>query len=336
MKFGYSTTCLEHDTGPRHPETADRIRAIRTQLQTAHGATFADPPPADRMTIEQVHDQAYVAEIREFSADGGGSWDADTVMSDGSWDAALASAGLAVWAAKNAIIPRDGSDIPFALGRPPGHHAVRDDAMGFCLFNNAAVAAQSLLESREATTVAIVDWDVHHGNGTQAIFLDRADVPYASIHEAGIYPGTGKIQEIGVDDGQGATMNIPLTAGAGTPAFVEAVEAALDPWLALWEPDVIIVSAGFDAHRHDPISRLNVTTEGFGMLTDRLRTIANREDAGLAFVLEGGYGLDTLSAGVEMVHQVCHGYEPVESDDDPRPADLGQIRAVRDAHGLGL
>lgn len=335
MKFGYSNTCHQHETGPRHPETADRIRAIRSQLQTAHGASFTDPRPASRETIEHVHDPAYVAELAEFCANGGGSWDADTTVSEGSWDAALTSAGMAIWAANESIVPRHGTSIPFALGRPPGHHAIRDDAMGFCLFNNAAVAAQATLDAGAAERVAIIDWDVHHGNGTQAIFLERADVAYASIHEKGIYPGTGKIEEIGIGDGLGATINVPLTAGAGTSAFVTAVEDAIDPWLASVAPDLLLISAGFDAHRHDPISRMNVTTEGFGVLTQRLCDIADRERANIAFILEGGYGLETLSAGVEMVHKVCHGYAPIAPEDSPRDVDIDQIDAVCEVHGLG-
>ena len=315
MKYGYSDTCLDHETGPRHPESPDRLRAIRRGLADAHGASYVEADPVARERVTAVHDEALVDALEQFCSRGGGNWDADTVASDGTWDAALTSAGLAEWACREALSSADGRETPFAVGRPPGHHAEADEAMGFCFFNNAAVAAQSVIDDGEADRVAIFDWDVHHGNGTQDIFYDQGEVFYASIHEDGLYPGTGDIEETGDGDGKGTTMNVPFRPGTTTAAYLAALEDLIGPALAEFDPDVLLVSAGFDAHEHDPISRMRVSTEGFGCLTGSVRSIAAETGASLAFVLEGGYGLDTLSDSVRKVHEVFDGYDPMGPDE---------------------
>ena len=317
MRFGYSERCLEHDTGERHPENPDRLRAIRRGLTKRHGVEYAEADPAEKAAITAVHDAGYVDELESFVADGGGSWDPDTVASDGTWDAALTAAGLAQWAAREAIDGASGRQTPFAIGRPPGHHAVTGDAMGFCFFNNAAVAAQTVLDEGLADRVAIFDWDVHHGNGTQDIFYDRGDVFYASIHEDGLYPDTGALDETGEGEGEGTTANLPLAAGAGDADYLYAVDEAVAPAVDRFDPDLVLVSAGFDAHRHDPISRMRVSSEGYALLTDRIRTLASDVDAADAYVLEGGYGLDTLAEGVAMVHETYDGRTPVDTDEEP-------------------
>ena len=314
MKIGYRDVCLDHDTGPRHPESPDRLRAIRRALSTCHNVEYVEADLASKAAVEAVHTQGYIDEIESFCADGGGNWDADTVAVEATWDAALAAAGLAQWAAESALDGMDGRQTPFALGRPPGHHAVADDAMGFCFINNAAVAAQHVLDTGAADSVAIFDWDVHHGNGTQDIFYDRGDVFYASIHENGLYPDTGDIDETGEGDGEMTTLNIPFPAGCGDAEYVAAVEEVIGPAMAEFDPDLLLVSAGFDAHEHDPISRMLVTTDGYGLLTDALRDFSDRTGTSLAFVLEGGYGLETLSDGVKQVHEVFDGLEPHAHD----------------------
>jgi len=317
MRFGYSERCLDHDTGERHPENPDRLRAIRRGLTKRHGVEYVDADPAARGDVVAVHDEEYVDELEAFLDDGGGSWDPDTVASEGTWDAALTAAGLAQWAAQTALDGARDRNTPFAIGRPPGHHAVTDDAMGFCFFNNAAVAAQTVLDEGVADRVAIFDWDVHHGNGTQDIFYDRGDVLYASIHEDGLYPDTGALEETGEGEGDATTMNLPLAAGAGDADYCHAIDEAIAPALERFDPDLVIVSAGFDAHRHDPISRMRVSSEGYALMTDRIRSITEDIGAADAYVLEGGYGLDTLAEGVSMVHETYDGRTPVGGDDEP-------------------
>ena len=330
MRFGYSERCLDHDTGERHPENPDRLRAIRRGLAKRHGVEYTDASPASRGAVTAVHDEAYVDEFESFCADGGGSWDPDTVACEATWDAALASAGLAQWAARSALDGDEGRDTPFAIGRPPGHHAVDDDAMGFCFFNNAAVAAEGVVDDGRADRVAIFDWDVHHGNGTQDVFYDRDDVFYSSIHEDGLYPDTGDLEEIGRDDGEGTTVNLPLAAGAGDADYRYAIDEAIAPAVDRFDPDLLIVSAGFDAHRHDPISRMRVSSEGYAMMTDQVRSIADDVGAADAYVLEGGYGLDTLADGVSMVHETYDGRTPVTDDEEPDAKTESLVAELRD------
>jgi acetoin utilization deacetylase AcuC-like enzyme len=334
MQFGYSEDCLDHDTGERHPETPDRLRAIRQQLARRHGVEYVNGDPASVEAVTAVHDADYVDDLREFCADGGGDWDTDTVASVGTWDAALASAGLAQWAAERALAGDDGRDTPFSIGRPPGHHAVEADAMGFCFFNNAAVAAQSVIDAGDADRVAIFDWDVHHGNGTQELFYDCDDVFYASVHEQGLFPGTGDIEETGTDAGEGTTLNVPLRAGAGDADYLLTYEEAVGPALDRFDPDLLLVSAGFDAHRHDPISRMRVSTEGYALLTERVRATAADAGAGLGFVLEGGYGLDTLSESIATVHETFDGRAPIEDDGEPTDATTDLLDDVQSIHEL--
>jgi acetoin utilization deacetylase AcuC-like enzyme len=314
MKIGYRDICLEHDTGERHPESADRLRAIRRALSSCHNIEYVDADAAAKPAVTAVHEDSYIDEFEAFCADGGGNWDADTVAVEETWDAALAAAGLAQWAAEAALDGADGRQTPFALGRPPGHHAVADDAMGFCFINNAAVAAQHVLDEHGAERVAILDWDVHHGNGTQDIFYDREDVFYVSIHEDGLYPGTGDGGETGEGDGEMTTLNVPFPPGCGDAEYVAAVEELIGPALVEYDPDLLVVSAGFDAHESDPISRMAVTTDGYGLLTEALRDVGENAGCPLAFVLEGGYGLETLSDGVKMVHEVFDGLDPHAHD----------------------
>ena len=334
MRFGYSEQCLAHDTGKRHPENPDRLRAIRRGLARRHSVEYVDPDPASRSAITAVHDADYVEEFESFVDDGGGNWDPDTVADEGTWDAALTAAGLAQWAARSALNGSTGRRTPFAIGRPPGHHAVADDAMGFCFFNNAAVAAQTALETDRADRVAIFDWDVHHGNGTQDIFYDRGDVFYASIHEDGLYPDTGDLTETGAGDGAATTVNLPLAAGAGDADYLHAIEAVVAPALDRFDPDLVIVSAGFDAHKHDPISRMRVSSEGYALLADRVQSVADDLCAAVAYVLEGGYGLDTLSEGVAMVHETYDGRPPVGTDEDPNEETETRVETVRSELGL--
>ena len=334
MRFGYDERCLDHDTGPRHPETSDRLEAIRRRLSREHAVEYESAEPADQETLARVHDDEYVASVEEFCAEGGGTWDADTVAVGATWDAARLSAGLAIDACEAALDGVEERKTPFSLGRPPGHHAVWANAMGFCFFNNAVVAAEVALDRPDVDRVAIFDWDVHHGNGTQDLTLDRGDIHYPSVHERGLYPGTGEVEETGEGEGEGTLVNAPLPGGSGDPEYLDAVERLLMPALERYDPDLFIVSAGFDAHQHDPISRMRLSTEGYGVLTDRRRDIADQSDAALAFVLEGGYGLDALASSVAMVNDVFDGRTPVEPEDDPSERATSVVDRIREVHGL--
>jgi acetoin utilization deacetylase AcuC-like enzyme len=334
MRFGYREACLDHETGPRHPESADRLEAIRRRLSRLHGVEYDSGDLVDVARLGAVHDPEYVAAVESFCADGGGTWDADTLGTESTWEAARASAGLAVWAAEAALDGYDGRDTPFSIGRPPGHHAVFDDAMGFCFFNNAAVAADAALDREGVDRVAVFDWDVHHGNGTQDITYDWPDVHYSSVHERGLYPGTGEVGETGAEGAERTNLNVPLPGGCGDEEYLAAVDDAVAPSLERFDPDLLIVSAGFDAHEHDPISRMRLTTEGYGVLTARMRALADGTDAALAFVLEGGYGLDALAESVAMVHEVFDGRDPVEPDGEPSERATAVLEDVRDAQGL--
>ncbi|MFC7239642.1 histone deacetylase family protein [Saliphagus sp. GCM10025317] len=336
MRFGYSSTCLEHDPGPRHPETPDRLRAIREGLKRKHGVEYVNVDPLSIDTIAAIHDRSYLEEVREFCADGGGSWDPDTSAVEETWDAVRTSAGLACWAAERALEGDDGRKTPFSLGRPPGHHAVYDDAMGFCFVNNVAVAAQYAIDEYDVDRVAIIDWDVHHGNGTQDLFYERDDVFFVSLHEEGLYPGTGDVDETGTDAGEGTTMNVPMPAGAHDGDYLEALDGVIAPALEAYDPGLVLTSAGFDAHRHDPISRVRLSTEAYALMTDRLRTLTEDVDAALAFVLEGGYGLEVLADSVALVHETFDGRDPLGPDDPVSDDVAALLEEVRDAHGLEL
>jgi acetoin utilization deacetylase AcuC-like enzyme len=331
MHYGYSDVCLDHDPGRRHPESPDRLRAIREGLKREHGVEYRDADPIDLDAVRRIHDPEYVDELEEFCADGGGEWDPDTVAVEGTWDAIRKSAGLARWTAERAMAGADGRETPFSIGRPPGHHATADDAMGFCFVNNVGIAAQTALDAG-ADGVAVVDWDVHHGNGTQDVFYDRGDVFVISIHEDGIYPGSGRGSETGTGAGAGATLNVPMPPGAGDAAYDLAMDELVRPSVERFDPDCVFVSAGFDAHRHDPISRMRVSTEGYGWLAAQVRSIADDVDAGLGYVLEGGYALDVLADSVGKVHEVCDGYQPVAPDEEPSEAVRSRIDAIATSH----
>jgi acetoin utilization deacetylase AcuC-like enzyme len=334
MRFGYSETCLDHDTGNRHPETPDRLRAIRQALTRRHGVEYVDTDPVDVGALATVHDPEYVEAVRTFCESGGGNWDPDTVASAGTWDAARTSAGLARWVAARALAGDRGRDTPFSLGRPPGHHAVADDAMGFCFFNNVVIAAHAAVDEFGADRVAVFDWDVHHGNGSQDLLYERGDVLYASMHEEGMFPGTGALDETGSGDGAGTTLNVPLPSGTDDAGYLFAFEETVAGAVRRFDPDLLLVSAGFDAHRHDPISRLRISTEGYAHLTDQVRTLAADAGAGLGFVLEGGYGLDALAESVAHVHETFDGRTPMSVDGDPRDAVRDRVAEVRKRHAL--
>ena len=286
-----------HDTGA-HPESAARMEAIEERLERDgwYGFERRDAPRVDRALLERCHDAAHVAAIERMCAAGGGHIDVDTVASAGSWEAALRAAGGAV-AAADALVRGD-SRFAFAAGRPPGHHATRTRAMGFCLFNNVALAALHALSVHGLERVLILDWDVHHGNGTNDIFHDTDAVLYASIHESPLYPGTGPASDRGSGQGDGYTLNLPVPAGSGDEAFLRIVAERVVPAARDYAPQLILISAGYDAHVDDPLADCAMTAAGYGRLTAAMRRLAAELGAPLGLVLEGGYALDALADSV--------------------------------------
>ena len=291
------SACSAHDMGEGHPERPERMRAVHRALEheTFQSLLRDNAPLAAVEALTRVHPAEYVAAIeRAAPSRGRVQLDSDTAMSPGTWDAVLRAAGGAVFAVDEVAAKR--VDNAFVAARPPGHHAERATPMGFCFFNNAAVAARHAQAAHGFERVAIVDFDVHHGNGTQDIFWSDASVLYASTHQMPLYPGTGARSETGDHD---QIVNAPLRAGDGGEAFRDAFTQTILPRLDAFSPDLVIVSAGFDAHYRDPLGNLNLNEADFAWVTHRLMDIAQRRCGGrLVSLLEGGYDLDGLGRSV--------------------------------------
>ena len=309
MTIIWSDRFVEHATGS-HPERPDRITALRAALDGAgvfDRDVVMEPNPAPVEIVELVHDQRLIDVVRDVAESGGGWLDPDTYVSPASYEVALLAAGAAIDGLNAAI---DGSPS-FALVRPPGHHAEPARAMGFCLFNNVAVAVNSVREERGIERVAILDWDVHHGNGTQAAFWEDPDVLFISLHQYPFYPGTGAASERGGGEGEGATINIPLAAGCGDGDYQRALTEQVLPAMRRYDPELVVISAGFDAHRDDPLANMQVTTDGFRWMAQEIAKLARDvADGRLAMVLEGGYNLQSLgSSTVAVLDEVRRGFE---------------------------
>ena len=326
--------CLAHETPYDHPESPRRLGAILDSLHAApvDGAAWASFGPATREELLLVHRPEYVDAIlalrgRTFRLD------PDTWLSSGSVDAALLAAGASIEAVR--ALCEGKATTAFALVRPPGHHAEPDRAMGFCVFNNAAIAAAAARAQFGCERILLVDWDVHHGNGSQRAFWTRPDVLYFSTHRAPpFYPRTGRLEEVGEGLGRGYTVNLPLPAGTGDDDFVALYQALLVPIAADFRPDLVVVSAGFDAHRDDPLGGMRMTAAGFEALAAIVRGIADRHaDGRLLLVLEGGYDLDALVDGVRTcLETMCA--EQVEPPPPAAPGDPARriLEAARALH----
>jgi acetoin utilization deacetylase AcuC-like enzyme len=286
----------------QHVERPERVRAIMNRLESG-GLTdsirIIEPAPAERAWIERIHDPGYVDGVLSLEIADAVVLDwGDTVATPATPQAALHAAGAAVQASRMVLAGE--LDSAFCPVRPPGHHAERNRAMGFCLFNNIAIAAADLIEDGGLGRVAIVDWDVHHGNGTEKSFIEDARVFYVSLHQYPHYPGTGHARTVGTGPGAGYTMNIPMGSGAGDGEYLDAFENRVVPALDSFEPEFILISAGFDAHGNDPLAGALLSTGTFGRMTEHLKAAADRHCRGrIVSLLEGGYDLDALADSVE-------------------------------------
>jgi acetoin utilization deacetylase AcuC-like enzyme len=301
MLYFSHPACLEHDPGEGlrgHPERPERLAAIEAALEAQDwlGWERREAPRATEDELQLVHPAEHVTRIRELCRSGGGSIDLDTFAGATSWEAALRSAGAAC-AMTRALLAGEAA-VGFAAGRPPGHHAEPERAMGFCLFDNIAVAAALAIAELGVERVFILDWDVHHGNGTAEIFRSRDDVLFASIHQGGIFPGTGSREDTGSGPGEGFTINLPVPAGSEEDLWISLLEEEVLRAASHFEPQLVLVSAGFDAHRDDPLAECRLDAASFGRMATLLRAAAADWEAPVGAVLEGGYALEALAASV--------------------------------------
>ncbi len=289
---------LEHETGP-HPENAARIRAIERELEAAGwpGLSRLESPPAEREWLERVHDADHLGRLERFCAEGGGAIDADTLVVEASWEAALRGAGAAAEGAERLLAGED--TFAFCAHRPPGHHAESDRAMGFCLFNNAAVAAAHAIATCGAERVLILDWDVHHGNGTAEIFDASDSVLYASIHQSPLYPGTGSAMARSARArGRATRSTCRSRPGSGGEEFGALVQHVVAPIGREFRPGLIVISAGYDAHADDPLANCELSTDDFGQLSAAMRDLGRDLGAPVLVCLEGGYDTGALASSV--------------------------------------
>ncbi len=332
---------LEHDTGT-HVENGQRLTATLSHLEDTHSIdklNLLHPRAATVAELTAVHAPEYISRIRSQSERGGGWLDHDTVTSPGSYNAALFAAGGTITAV-DAVMNREVSSS-FALVRPPGHHATCWQAMGFCLFNNIAIAAKYALANFDIKRILIVDFDVHHGNGTQDTFYADPNVLYFSTHEYPFYPGTGSIDETGAGGGEGFTVNIPLLAGWGDDEYQKVFEDILAPIAKRFEPQIIMVSAGYDAHWADRLASMQLSVSGFARLVEIIITLADMLCQGkMVFVLEGGYNLEALSLSIAATLDTLRGEKQISDPLGRQPARSRHIsfdnfvRMVKEIHQI--
>lgn len=343
MSVGYVSSEIyqRHETG-NHVEGKDRLTAIDTILEktkVGEQLLHISPRPAGIDEIAAVHDREYIRSLKAEIDSGGGWLDPDTYASPGSWEAAIYAAG-GVMSAVEHVMERK-AEGAFAAVRPPGHHAVRSHQMGFCLFNNAAIAARFALANYDIKRILIIDFDVHHGNGTQQAFYSESQVLYCSTHEYPWYPFTGAAEETGKGAGEGYNVNVPLEAGLGDDEYLQVFNGVLAPLAGRFQPDLVLVSAGYDAHWQDTISNMTLTTTGFARMTKIIKAISDEFCPNrLVFTLEGGYNLTALAYSVTATIELLLGHSEVY---DPlgaapmsySPGDFGGFLAtIRSIHKL--
>lgn len=301
MLYFSHPACLEHDPRaqmPGHPDVPERLLAIERHLAERDwlGCDRRLAPAATEEQLALVHSERLISSIVDLCMAGGGPIDGDTVVGEASYRAALHAAGGACEMARALLAGEDRAG--YCAVRPSGHHAEPERAMGFCLFNNVAIAAELAIRELGAERVFVLDWDVHHGNGTEAAFRRRSDVLYASIHQAGIYPGSGNIGDAGAGEGEGYTINLPVPAGSGEELWLSLLEHILVPVAESFRPDLILISAGYDAHRADPLADCRLEASSFGQMACHVRELAARLDVPVGAVQEGGYEPTALAESV--------------------------------------
>jgi acetoin utilization deacetylase AcuC-like enzyme len=305
--------CLEHDPCahmPTHPDTPERLYAIEQALHIRDwlGWERRRASAASERELELIHSAAHVSAIRELCASGGGAIDADTFVGEASYRAAVHAVGGAC-AMTEALMAGE-ARVGFCAVRPSGHHAEPSSAMGFCLFNNVAIAAEHAIRDLGAQRVFVLDWDVHHGNGTAEAFRRRSDVLFASIHQAGLYPGSGPLSDVGSGEGEGYTINLPVPAGSEEDLWLSLLAHVVLPAALTFKPDLVLVSAGFDAHREDPLADVRLETSSFGEMARHVRDMTESVGVPLGAVLEGGYEPGVLADCVVETLAALAGSEP--------------------------
>jgi len=291
LKVAYHQDFLKHNTG-NHPERKDRLlRIIQTlkENEVFEHDNLTSPNKASEEQIKLVHSLEHIESVKSTSRKGRGRLDSDTIVSKNSFEAAVRAAGAVCDLAQEAV---NNGENGFALTRPPGHHATHSRSMGFCIFNNVAIAARSVLE--DAEKIAILDWDVHHGNGTQDAFYSDKNILYISIHQSPHYPGTGRIEETGSDEALGTTVNIPLSSRKSDKDYIFIFKNLVLPLIERFDPNLLLISAGQDAHKDDPLSDMELTSRAYQDMTE----LVNDLSIPIVFALEGGYNLDALSESV--------------------------------------
>ncbi len=294
----------EHIPPGAHPERPERVLAVRDALKrdgTLTSATKIATRMAREEELGQIHSPSHILQVEKQTSSGRGWIDEDTYFGPGTWKSSLSAVGAACDLVSQSLSGEHAKGL--AIVRPPGHHAEPERAMGFCLFNNVAIGAESAIRSG-ASRVAIVDWDVHHGNGTQRAFYDRSDVLFLSLHQSPLYPGSGAIEECGVGEGIGRNVNIPLSSGAEDVDYEFAFSSIVEPCLRKFDPDIVLISAGYDAFVADPLAGMNVSIKGFSQMARSVVEVANEVCQGrLVAVLEGGYALEGVGEGMSSLAQ---------------------------------